>query len=60
MAFIGIGLIPEDPPAGAFIAGSGGLLFFVGGEIVSDTLGDARPDWWPEQFLNFEGAGWRR
>jgi hypothetical protein len=56
LAAVGVGLMPADPPAGAFVTGAGVLLFFVAGEGVSRTLGSARPDWWPEHFLNLEGV----
>lgn len=52
MTGIGIALIPEEPPAGAFVSGAGVILAALGLEVITQSLGDLRPSWWPEHIIN--------
>jgi hypothetical protein len=53
LIFAGLGfvLMAEDPPAGAFIGLAGTLLAVLGAEVVTQSLGDSRPSWWPEHII---------
>jgi hypothetical protein len=50
---IGIGLFPEDPPAGAFIGGAGAVLAALSIEVIYYTWRPLLPASWPKHiFLN--------
>jgi hypothetical protein len=51
IAVVGIGLTPEDPPAGLFIAGAGSLLAVMGAEILYHTW--RKPDWPKFLIINY-------
>jgi len=48
---LGIALFPEDPPGAGFIILAGSLLAALGLEVMTQSLGNARPWWWPEHII---------